>query len=211
MPKESDHGRVRGNVTVMLHDGRSSFLDRIEHFCAAIEPMHFEAHAVAGLQIGFDCFANRVSGNLKIERCSLHHRQWLARDESQLRVQREGAGVITGLKEANAGNAPFCSSRHAGAHQCAANSPILHSRIDRDRTDACNRRPLIHKIAADDLVIDFGNDCVESWICDKLRDQSNRYFRRGQIGRKIMLISDCCECFVTNCAAALRIIGGGCA
>ena len=71
----ADHGRVRGNVTVMLHDGRSSFLDRIEHFCAAIEPMHFEAHAVAGLQIGFDCFANRVSGNLKIERCSLHHRQ----------------------------------------------------------------------------------------------------------------------------------------
>jgi hypothetical protein len=117
--------------------------------------------------------------------------------------------VITGLKEANAGNAPFCSSRHAVAHQCASNSPILHSRIDRDRTDACNRRPLIHKIAANDLVIDFGNDCVKSWICDKLRDQSNRYFRRGQIGRKIMLISDCCECFITNCAAALRVIRCG--
>src|SRR5438552_200726 len=26
-----------------------------------------------------------------------------------------------------------------------------------------------------------------------------------------MLISDCCECFITNCAAALRVIGGGCA
>src|SRR5205809_5006264 len=111
MPKESDHGRVRGNVTVMHHDGRSSLLDRIEHFCAAIEPMHFEANAVAGLQIGFDCFANRVSGNLKIERCSLHHRQWLARDESQLRVQRDGAEVITGLNEANAGNVAFCSAR----------------------------------------------------------------------------------------------------
>jgi hypothetical protein len=119
--------------------------------------------------------------------------------------------VITSLKQANAGNAPFCSSRHAVAHQCASNSLILHSRIDRDRTDACNRRPLIHKIAADDLVIDFGNDCVKSWICDKLREQSNRYFRGGQIGRKIMLISDCCECFITNCAAALSVIGGGCA
>lgn len=105
MPKESDHGRIRGNVTVMLYDGRSSFLYRIEHFCAAIEPMHFEAHAVAGLQISFDCFPNRVSGNLKIERCALHHRQWLARDESQLRAQREGTDVITGLNEANAGNA----------------------------------------------------------------------------------------------------------
>ena len=211
MPKESDHCRVRHNVTVMLHDRRSSFLDRIEHFCAAMEPMHFEAHAVAGLQIGFDCFANGVSGNLKIERCSLHHRDWLSRDESQLRVQREGAGVITGLKEANAGNAPFCSSRHAVAHQCASNSPILHSRIDRDRTDACDRRPLIHKIAADDLVIDFGNDSVKSRIYDKLRDQSNRYVCRGQIGRKIMLIGDCCECFITNCAAALCVIRCGCA
>jgi hypothetical protein len=57
----------------MLHDGRSSLLDRIEHFCATIESMHFEAHAVAGLQIGFDCFANRASGDLKIERWSLHH------------------------------------------------------------------------------------------------------------------------------------------
>lgn len=146
---------------------------------AAIEPMHFEAHAVAGLQIGFDCFANGVSGNLKIERCSLHHRERLARDESQLRVQRKGADVITGLKEPNAGNALFCSSRHAVAHQCATNSLILHSRINRDRSDACNRRPLIHKIAANDLVIDFGNDSVKSWICDKLREQSNRYFRRG--------------------------------
>src|SRR5437764_215074 len=93
MPKESDHCRVRGNVTVMHHDGRSSLLDRIEHFCATIEPMHFEAHAAAGLQIGLDCFANPVSRNLKIERCSLHHRQWLARDESQLRVQRERPGL----------------------------------------------------------------------------------------------------------------------
>ena len=32
LPKEPDHGRVRGNVTVVLHDGRSAFLDRIEQF-----------------------------------------------------------------------------------------------------------------------------------------------------------------------------------
>ena len=93
--------------------------------------------------------------------------------------------MITGLNEANAGNAPFCSSRHTVAHQCASNSPILHSRINRDRSDPCNRRPLIHKIAADDFVIDFGNDCVKSWICDKLRDQPSRYFRRGKSGGKL--------------------------
>src|SRR3954466_12290115 len=116
MAKESDHGRVPGNATVMLHDGRSSLIDGVKHFYAAIEPMHFEAHAVAGLQIGFDCFTNGVSRNLKIERCSLHHDEWLTRDESQLGVKREGARVITGLNEANAGNAPFRSSCHAVAH-----------------------------------------------------------------------------------------------
>jgi hypothetical protein len=108
-------------------------------------------------------------------------------------------------------NAPFCGSRHCNRPSMPSNSPILHSRIDRNRTDACNRRPLIHKIAADNLMIDFGDDCVKAWICDKLQEQSKRYFRRGQIGRKIMQISDRCECFITNCAAALRVIRCGCA
>src|SRR3954447_23874828 len=116
MPKESDHGRVTGNATVMLHDRRSSLIDRVEHFYAAIEPMHFEAHTIAGLQIAFDCCTNGVSRNLKIERRSLHHDEWLTRDESQLRVKREGARMITRLNEANARNVPFRSSRHAVAH-----------------------------------------------------------------------------------------------
>jgi len=78
---------------------------------------------------------------------------------------------------------------------------ILGGRFDCDRTNARDRRPFVHAIAADDLPIHFGNYAIEGGMRKYVAHHPGRRVDAGKFGREIMLAVDGGKSIVTNAAA----------
>ena len=104
--------------------------------------------------------------NRNSERVALHARQMFAHVVAKLCIQRKRSCVKSSLNEPDTGEILLCRALMHRFHQTPANRAILHRRIDRNRSNACDRVAFIEKIAADNPPIDFCNHRIKFWICE---------------------------------------------
>ena len=80
---------------------------------------------------------------------------------AKLGIQRERPRVKARLNQPHSGEVPLRRTLVHRVHQTSANRAILHCRIDRDRSNTCDRIAFVEKIAADNLPIDFRDDRIK--------------------------------------------------
>jgi hypothetical protein len=86
-------------------------------------------------------------------------------------------------------------------HHPSANAVILHRRIDRDRADAVDRRPLVHEIAAGDTAVELGDDRMMAGMGEQHHRKSDPIFRRWEVRREVVRRAHRLEGLVADRAA----------
>ncbi|HYR97332.1 MAG TPA: hypothetical protein VEM57_11375 [Candidatus Binatus sp.] len=69
----------------------------------------------------------------------------------------------------------------------ASGATVLRLWIDDDRTDAGNRRALVHHIAADDPAVALGDHGIEARVVEGHRQQPDRDLDARKVGGKPVL------------------------
>src|SRR5438309_8789375 len=171
--------------------------------------MHGFAQLCGGAEIGFPGQSNRPTIRYLADRRTLHNRKRLTRIEAEFCIQRERTIVKCRLHQPYPRTRTFVSPVDHRLHQQASHTPILRSRIDRDRSDSCNRGTLIQAIASYNLAVDFCDDAVETGMGEKRLQQTDADFSRRNIGWETMLFVDCGESFITDPTAKVCILARG--
>src|SRR5215475_5641125 len=107
--------------------------------------------------------------NRNSEDIALQTRKMVAEVVAKLGIQSERPRVKASLNQPDTGEILFSRALMHRVHQTPANGAILHSRINRDWTNASNRVAFVQKIAADNPTVDFRNDRVKLRISQHRR------------------------------------------
>ena len=92
-------------------------------------------------------------------------------------------------------------------HQLASDCAVLHGRINRDRPDTSHGRTLIEEVAADDPAVKLGDHRIEAGVRKQPRQERGDDFGRGKVRRKVVLLSNGLEGFITDRTTVLGIFG----
>src|SRR6516162_7160455 len=109
------------------------------------------------------------------------------------------------LHQAHAREMLFSDAVHDRFHQLAARSAVLCGGIDCDRANACNYGALVHAIAANNLPLLLGHHTKESRMFEHERHDFGCNIWRWEVGRKIVVLVEGSERFVTDAAARFNI------
>src|SRR5271165_1041382 len=87
-----------------------------------------------------------------------------------------------------------------------AGAAVLRIGIDADRTDARNRRALVHEVTACDASVQLAHYSVEARRGDHAADDAESSVQVGELVRKPMLVGELAERAITNLAADLDVL-----
>src|SRR6266403_884885 len=97
--EKPNDGGVAGDSSIVLHNGCGASRDRVLQFSAAIVAVHFSAHAIAILKVGFGRCPDDMTFDRNSERLALHARQMFAHFIAEFGIQGERARVKAGLNK----------------------------------------------------------------------------------------------------------------
>jgi hypothetical protein len=136
----------------------------------------------------------------------LEHRQRLAHDEPEARVQRERAVVIGGLHEANAASSTLALAPQDRLHERVSNTLVLGRRIDRDRSDSRDNRALVDEGAADDLLPAAGNEHLDALTRKHVLGDEAGELRRARLDRQVVTCCYRLERVVEDLTGSLHVL-----
>jgi hypothetical protein len=139
----------------MLDDRRQTVSDRIGDLGGAVVTVDGEARAIAGVEVVLGCRSNGVARELLGNGGALHRHARLANLEAELALEAERARVVGGLEQPHTGET--CATLEHPTHERSTDPRVLDRRVDRDRPDAGDRRPLVQEAAADDPALQLGD------------------------------------------------------
>ena len=149
MPAVPKAGRVARQPPVAPRHAGGAVRDRVAQLATALMPVDPLAEGVAGNHVVGPgrphLHARRRNGGDR----SLHHRQRLANDEAELRVQRQRPVVVGGLDEPDAGGSARARARERRLHHQSPDAVVLDRGTHDHRADPRDRSALIDERAAD--------------------------------------------------------------
>src|SRR5580700_7334959 len=164
MTGESNGRCVRFDSPLRFGDHRSSLLNRIIEFASTVVPMDSLTKIIAGFEIARFRRADMIAERRLLNRCPPHTHKWFAHHETELRIQRQGTIIVSGLHQTNSRELPFHRMRDDGLHQLASHAAVLCAGVNRDGSHTGNGRSLIQTVAPDDFSVLFRHDAEERWL-----------------------------------------------